>query len=258
MHGVFPNASADTPGSGSARAVIGSAFDLLTALRELGVARTSDLQRACGLPRTTVARLLGQLADVGAVERNGAWWRIGATLVQLGSAAPGEPRLRAVARRPLMELAKVTGGLVALSVEVPRGGLIVEVLPGVRPLAVEPAPGMAVRDDLPTATGLRTGRLALIRAQEAAHLGDMRPVLDAGEADPCVSCVAAPLRLSPRDTGAVWVMVPGGDGVSDHVVAATRRTAGLITTGLSAGPRPRGRAPKDRDPRDGRATGPQR
>ncbi|MGW6740076.1 hypothetical protein ACWGDX_04870 [Streptomyces sp. NPDC055025] len=136
--------------------------------------------------------------------------------------------------------------------------LIVEVLPGVRPLAVEPAPGMAVRDDLPAATGLRAERLALIRAQDAARSGDMRPVLDAGEADPYVSCVAAPLRISPRDTGAVSVMVPGGDGVSDHVVAATRRTVGLITTGLSAEPRPRGRAPKDRDPRDGRATGPQR
>jgi IclR helix-turn-helix domain len=82
------------------RAVIGGAFGLLESLRDLGSARVSDLQRYCGLPRTTVHRLLGQLAEVGAVERSGARWRLGLTLIELGASVPAEPRLRSAARRP--------------------------------------------------------------------------------------------------------------------------------------------------------------
>ena len=52
--------------------VIESAFGLLEVLCALGRARVSDLTEESGLPRTTVYRLLGQLAAVGAVERVGA------------------------------------------------------------------------------------------------------------------------------------------------------------------------------------------
>ena len=97
------------------RAVIQGAFGLLESLRDLGSARVSDLQRYCGLPRTTVQRLLGQLAEVGAVERSGAWWRL--ALIELGASVPAEPRLRSAARRPLLELATATRALVALSVD---------------------------------------------------------------------------------------------------------------------------------------------
>jgi DNA-binding IclR family transcriptional regulator len=58
-------------------------------------------------------------------------------------------------------------------------------------------------------------------------------VIDAGGVDPRVSCVAAPLRLSPHDVAAVWLMVSGGAGVPEAAVAATRRTAGRIASALS-------------------------
>ena len=51
--------------------VMESAFGL-EVLCALGRARVSDLTEESGLPRTTVYRLLGQLAAVGAVERVGA------------------------------------------------------------------------------------------------------------------------------------------------------------------------------------------
>jgi DNA-binding IclR family transcriptional regulator len=205
------------------RAVVGGAFDVLASLRELGSARVSELQRDSGLPRTTVHRLLKQLEEVGAVERSAGRWRLGPAIVELGAGVPAEPRLRAVARRPLMDLANATGALVALSVEMAGQLVVVEVLPGKSRLALEPDPGMV----------LERGQEAAVRAHKQARRGDLRPVVDAGEVDPRVSCVAAPLRLSPRDVAVVWLMVPGGVGVPAGVVGATRRTAGRIASMLS-------------------------
>jgi IclR family transcriptional regulator, acetate operon repressor len=216
--------SADGPaGDAAPRAVIRAAFGLLASLHGLGSARVSELQRDCGLPRTTVYRLLNQLQEVGAVERSAGRWRLGPALVELGAGVPSEPRLRSVARRPLMDLSDATGELVVLSVEMAGHGVIIEVLPGRVRLPLEPEPG----------TVLEGERLAAVRAHEQAHRGDLRPVIDAGEVDPRVSCVAAPLRLSPRDVAAVWLMVPGGSGVPEAEVAATRRAAGRIASRLS-------------------------
>jgi IclR family transcriptional regulator, acetate operon repressor len=211
------------------RGVIEGAFGLLASLRELGPARVSDLQRVCGLPRTTVHRLLAQLAEVGAVERSGAWWRLGPALVTLGARVPTEPRLRSVARRPLLDLANATGALVALSVEMAGHGMVIDVLPGSGRLPLEPDPGLAFGD----------GRLAAARAHSQAHRGDLRPVIDAGQVHPGISCAAAPLRLSPHDSAAVWLMVPGGTGVTEPAVAATRKTAGRIASALSRPSSPR-------------------
>lgn len=217
-------ASDDVKGDAAApRPVLGGAFGLLASLHSLGSARVSDLQRESGLPRTTVHRLLGQLEEVGAVERTGGRWRLGPTLVELGAGVPAEPRLRSVARRPLLDLANTTGALVALSVEMSGGLVVIEVLAGRNRLAVEPDPGMVVAG----------GKLAAVRAHEQARKGDLRPVVDAGEVDRRVSCVAAPLRLSSRDVAVVWLMVPGGTGVPASTVAATRRTAGRIASMLS-------------------------
>jgi IclR family transcriptional regulator, acetate operon repressor len=210
------------------RPVIRGAFDLLTSLHELGPARVSDLQRYCGLPRTTVHRLLWQLAEVGAVERSGARWRLGLALIELGAGVPAEPRLRSVARRPLLDLAHATRALVALNVEMAGQGIVVDVLPGVSRLPLEPDPGIVISDR----------RTAVVRAQTQARHGDLRPVIDAGGVHPGISCAAAPLRLSPRDVAVVWLMVPGGAGVPEPVVAAARRTAGRIASALSPLPRP--------------------
>jgi len=205
------------------RAVVDGAFGLLTLLHELGSARVSELQRVSGLPRTTVHRLLRQLEDVGAVERSAGRWRLGPRLVELGARVPAEPRLRSVARRPLLDLVNVTGALVALSVEMAGQALVIDVLPGTRRLPYEPHPGAV----------LELATSAARRAHERARHGDLRPVIDAGGADRRISCVAAPFRLSPRDVGAVWLMVPGGAGVPASMVAATRRAAGRIASQLS-------------------------
>ena len=213
--------------------MIGGAFALLTSLNTLGSARVSELQRDSGLPRTTVHRLLTQLEREGAVERSSGRWRLGPTIVELGAEVPAQPRLRTIARRPLMLLAGATGATVAMSVEMAGEGMVVEVLPGKRVLPFHPEPGMSLDRARLAAAGLDPTNLAALRAHERAHQGDLRPVLDVGGVLPGVSCVAAPLRLPHGDVGAVWMIVPSREGVPEPLIAATRRTAGAIASMLS-------------------------
>jgi IclR family transcriptional regulator, acetate operon repressor len=215
------------------RGVIETAFGLLGSLRALGPVRVSELQRRSGLPRTTVHRLLRQLEEVGAAERSRQGWRLGPTLISFGAGVPAGPRLRAVARRPLMDLANASGARVELSVEMAGRGVVVDVMPGTRPLAHEPEPGFVYDDNDLAAVGLEASRLAVVRAHERARHGDFRPALDSGGADPRMSCVSAPLRIRGRDVVTVNLMVPGRGGVPAALVDATRRTAERIAAQLS-------------------------
>jgi IclR family transcriptional regulator, acetate operon repressor len=207
---------------GAARPVVHGAFEVLAALRQLGSSRVSELQRGSGLPRTTVRRLLIQLEDVGAVESSTGRWRLGPTVLELGAGVPASRDLRAVARRPLMDLATATGELVALVVESAGELLVIDVLPGTRPLAFEPEPGMVLDDP----------SLAPARAYHRARRGDLRTVLDTGAFDRRISSVAAPLRLSPQDLAVVWLILPAGTGIHASLAEATRRTAGRIASHL--------------------------
>lgn len=206
------------------RAVVWGAFDLLASLSRLGSARVSELQRDCGLPRTTVQRLLVQLAEVGAAERSAGRWQLGPTMVKLGAEVPAQPRLRSLARRPLMDLARAAGTYVGFSVEVGGRGMVIDALPGPTRLAVEPDPGMPMDQT----------QMATARAFVQARGGDLRPVIEAGQVHPKVSCAAVPLRLTARRTAAIWLMVPGNAGVPAPLVVATRRTAARIAAGLPA------------------------
>ena len=218
---------------GGPRAVVAGAFALLTSLSRLGAARVSELQRDSGLPRTTVHRLLSQLEEVGAVERSSGRWRLGRAIVALGTDVSAEPHLRSVARRPLMDLARATGEIVALSVEMAGEGMVIDVLPGRRTHRHQPEPGKTpIRAEL-VERGFDPTQLAYLRAHEQAHRGDMRPVIDVAIVAPDVSCVAAPLRLPRGGVGAVWMMIPGGAPIPAPFVAATRRTAGRIASQLS-------------------------
>jgi hypothetical protein len=196
---------------GAPRAVVAGAFTLLTSMSRLGAARVSELQRDSGLPRTTVHRLLSQLEEVGAVERSSGRWRLGR----------------------VMDLARATGEIVALSVEMAGEGMVIDVLPGKRTHMHQPEPGKTpIRAEL-VENGFDPTQLAYLRAHEQAHRGDMRPVIDVAIVAPDVSCVAAPLRLPHGGVGAVWMMIPGGAPIPAPFVAATRRTAGRIASQLS-------------------------
>ena len=86
------------------RSIIATAFDLLDHVAALEPARLIDLAEATGIPHPTVHRLLKQLIEVGAVRREGTRYRLGASLLGLGSRVTPEHRLRVVARRLMAEL----------------------------------------------------------------------------------------------------------------------------------------------------------
>lgn len=110
--------------------VIRSAFGLLELLRVLGRARLADLTRESGLPRTTVHRLMGQPADVRAVERIDGHYKLGPDLLTLGRHVTPLERLRAVAQRPLIELAAATPAHVGLSAMAATGPIYLDVFVG--------------------------------------------------------------------------------------------------------------------------------
>ena len=79
------------------RSVIGTAFELLEHVGALEPVRLIDLAEVTGIPRQTVYRLLKQLIEVGAIRREGTRYRLGASLLGLGSRVSPERRLRVVA-----------------------------------------------------------------------------------------------------------------------------------------------------------------
>lgn len=84
------------------------AFAVLNAVaaRPAGV---TALAERLGLPKSTVARLLDALERLGAVERDGARWRIGPAVATLASTASVERSLAALARPQLVDLVEAVG-----------------------------------------------------------------------------------------------------------------------------------------------------
>jgi DNA-binding IclR family transcriptional regulator len=130
------------------RCVIGSAFELLDHVGALEPVRLLDLAEATGIPAPTVHRLLKQLIEVGAVRREGTRYRLGASLLELGARVTPERRLRAVARRPLAELAAATGAAVGLSATIGGDAVFLDTVDARVPLGL-PEPGSRVPPERP-------------------------------------------------------------------------------------------------------------
>jgi DNA-binding IclR family transcriptional regulator len=173
--------------------VIESAFGLLEILRALGRARLTDLTEESGLPRTTVYRLLGQLSAVGAVERIGSHYRLGPGLLALGQHVTPMERLRAIAQRPLIELAAATPAHVGLGTKTARSPIYLEVLNGRDRLPCRREPGEPVPAG---SAGVRvlTSGIAI--------------AIDDSDSIDGVSCAAVAIPLPGGDAAAVGVVVP--------------------------------------------------
>jgi DNA-binding IclR family transcriptional regulator len=173
--------------------VIESAFGLLEILRASGRARVSDLTEESGLPRTTVHRLLGQLAAVGAVERTGAHFGLGASLLALGQRVTPMERLRTLAQRPMIELAAAAPVHVSLAMTTSVSPIYLDVLSGPEPLPFSPVAG----EPMPA-------RSAAARVL-AAGAGF---AVDDGNTINGVSCAAQAISLPNGGVSAVGIIVP--------------------------------------------------
>lgn len=116
--GAGPGAGTSTGTGAGTGPVLGRAFRLLDAFTAERPALTlSELSRRSGLPSSTVHRMLGDLADWGAVERGAdGRYRIGLRLWEVASLAPRGQGLRERALPYLEDLLTVTGENAQLAV----------------------------------------------------------------------------------------------------------------------------------------------
>ena len=208
------------------RSVIGTAFELLEHVGALEPVRLIDLAEVTGIPRQTVYRLLKQLVEVGAIRREGTRYRLGASLLGLGSRVTPERRLRVVARRPLAELAAATGAAVSLSARIGGEMVFLDTVDARVPLGpVMPEPGSRV----PPGTA---------PARAHTEIGRPAPIVDAGGGLPDISCVAIAVPLGGGEVAAVTTLV-AGQRPPVALLAATRATGARIDGLLrdAAGPR---------------------
>jgi IclR family transcriptional regulator, pca regulon regulatory protein len=211
--------------------------------------------RATGLPRATVTRLLGSLADEGAARREGGAWRLGPRIAELarGLAPPLPDRAGPV----LEALAAELGETVMLAVpEGAAGARVVAEAEGPRMVGVgswlgrtleDPASGFvrlrlatlepAERRDavaaLPftphTPTTIRTPR-ALLAALEAIDRAGHAEVVD--EFEQGLAGLAVPLREHGRLAAMLAVYLPTArldDAMRERALAGLRRAAQSLT-----------------------------
>ncbi|OKK22996.1 IclR family transcriptional regulator [Streptomyces sp. CB00455] len=206
------------------------AFAVLEALRRQGdEAGVTELALACGVPKATVHRLLDQLVALGAVERHGARYRLGAQLYRIGQAWQPHPGLRAAARLPLHRLRAATGASVVLTV------LHDTALDDTVALTVSSVPG-ALEPVLPVRNG--TG-FRLDTAVGRALRGPRRSgaVLDREDVMAGVCCAALPVR-SPNGAvvAALAALVPAGQSPA-RLAHAVAEAGAAVTRGLGRGVR---------------------
>jgi DNA-binding IclR family transcriptional regulator len=200
------------------RGVLETAFELLDYVGALEPVRLLDLANASGIPRETVRRLLQQLTAVGAVSREGTRYRLGASLLGLGSRVSPERRLRVAASRPIAELATATGAAVQLSATVGGEVVYLDAVDARVPFGVVTQPGAPV-----------PARCAAARAHTELHF--TAPVVDAGEVIRGMSCVAVTIPLGNGAVAAVSTLVPRPRpplGLLDATRATGARIASLL------------------------------
>jgi DNA-binding IclR family transcriptional regulator len=201
----------------SGRGVIETAFGLLDLVADLEPVRLVDLADATGLPRTTVHRLMRQLIAVGAVRRDGARYRLGVSLLGLGARVSPERRLRVAARRPITELAAITGATVSLSAAIGDDVVYLDTVDARVPLGFVFEPGAQVLPGTAQAQAHSAGRGSTPNA----------PLLDVGGVIPDLSCVAVPIPLATGEVAAIAVVMKGNRPPSS-VLDVTRITARRI------------------------------
>jgi DNA-binding IclR family transcriptional regulator len=208
-----------------------------------------ELTERTGLPKSTVHRMVDQLATIGWIEREISGYRIGMRLFEIGGLAQRHRRLSDVAHPHLHALSTATGLAVQMAIldrseivyleRIPVRSFRLPTRQGGRQPAYCTALGKAMlafdeeaaaevlAQDLPkrtsqTLTSPRDLELELERIAEDGL------ALDHQESYEGLACVAAPLRNSGRAIAAVSVTGPV-DRIDLHAVAPlVRSTAATI------------------------------
>jgi IclR family pca regulon transcriptional regulator len=218
-------------------------------------ASVADVARVTGLPRATVTRLLGSLADEDAARRVAGAWRLGPRIAQL--AAGPAASLPARAQPVLEELAATLGETVMLGVpEGTAGARVVAEAAGPRMVGVgswlgrtlaDPASGFvrlrlaALEPELReravaelrfvphTASTIRSARPLLTALERIARDGHAEVV---DEFEQGLAGLAVPLRDDGRLVAMLAVYLPTArldDAMRARALGALRRAAQSLT-----------------------------
>ncbi|WP_070012408.1 IclR family transcriptional regulator [Streptomyces abyssalis] len=225
-------------GTGS---VTGRALRVLEAFTPSAPVLTlTEISRRSGLPLTTAHRLVSELADWGALERDPErGYRIGLRLWEIAALAPRGLGLREVALPHLSDLARVTGENVQLAVREDLSVVYVERLAGCASVPVLTRVGGRF-----ALTPTSVGRVLLAHApadvQERALAQRQRSYTERTECDPVrlrqalaevrQTGVAVCERQVTMDSVSVAAPVHGpGNGPGNEVVAAVSVVAHVET-----------------------------
>ena len=202
------------------RSVLAGAFALLHELRFAeGALGVRTLARRAGLPKSTAHRLLVQLEELGALERDGAKYVIGGAMFVIGDGWRPEPTLRKLAQPAIRQLAIETGGSVMLTLRRSQELVVVA--------------GSRGEADKVTPTLLTFGtRLAPATAAGQA-LENETFAIDRESIIRGLSCVAAPIYGASGDAIAS-LAIGVTRSVLDPIIDTVERAADALTAQLCA------------------------
>ncbi|RJL31395.1 IclR family transcriptional regulator [Bailinhaonella thermotolerans] len=241
--------------------VIGKAWLVVEAFRPTGgPCRLTDLVRRSGLPKTTVHRLTGELVEAGVIERGEDGFHLGRKLFELGSMVPVQRDLRETALPHMHDLFEATHETIHLGV---RDGLDVVYVEKIRAHTAIDLPSR-IGGRLPlSATGVGKALLAFspqevmdevlsrpLRRLSPHSITDPRRfaevigqiqasglAYDQEEAQPGVSCIAAPVLVSGLAVAALSVAVPTSRFTPARLAPAVKTAALGLSRSLTR-PRP--------------------
>jgi DNA-binding IclR family transcriptional regulator len=217
----------------------------------------AELGRRTGLARSTVHRLVTDLADHGWVRRVGNRYELGMALFELGELVPVKHRLRTVALPFMQDLHAATGETVHLAVRDGTDAVYAEKLYGHRPLPLPSRTGgrapltctavgkallahetpEVVRDVLGrplrrwTAASVTDPRVLNRQLDEIRRTGLAQ---EREEAAPGSACVATPVLVGGRPVAALSVAVPVGDFAPERLGPAVLTAALGLARALAA------------------------
>jgi DNA-binding IclR family transcriptional regulator len=231
--------------AGGGRGVLEGAFLVLDVLAQRHEAGLSALAAASGLPKATAHRLLGQLVELGAVERQGARYRVGYRMLRVGQTWQPYPGLGEAAQGPLRALTRVTGAIAAVCVL--RGGRTVLVAGAQGTDTDDPAPAPGTVLPWPTAAGkalVATSRAAgalaagspASWARQAEQIRASGVAVNPDESTSGVFCLATPIRDARGETIAALGVRATQASHQTRLTEALHRASAAIATALPAAP----------------------
>lgn len=206
------------------RSVVRSVFALLRELRaETGPIGVSTLARRAGLPKSTVQRLLVQMAAEGAVERVGRAWTVGRSVGRPGPGSRSLTGLRYLSRPRLRRIAMSTGASTFLLVG-----------DGTEPVPLDQVSGPLVDPAIPPEWQMRAAAHPASAASLALTVGGA--AVERGAVVPEYECLATVFPFASGNAGLLCVTLPRGRGVErlarslDGVAETIRAEAGRLAS----------------------------